>query len=166
MESDNLSFFSGTFVSVYFFFTCFYLFTVEQPTARGKVGSIADYDPMADNWGSLGGGYQPASATSGRQEWEETFPAQPPQQQQQPGTTQSHNLCNLTHVRSNNNHQPVLHNQLHTHSHTLTSSARRTTSYCTITIIHTQSAQPRQNQQQPGNPQSPSHTFAYFRKPQ
>ena len=62
-----------------------YCVTVEQAPGRGKVGSIADYDPMSENWGSLGGGYQPSNSASGRQEWEETYPAAQQQPQQPQG---------------------------------------------------------------------------------
>ena len=47
------------------------------PTVR-RVGSIADYDPVNDNYGSLTLGYHPTSRTNSMtQEWEESIPISP-----------------------------------------------------------------------------------------
>jgi hypothetical protein len=51
-------------------------FSVTAPPKR--VGSIADYDPMNENYGSLTHGYHPTSrSNSMSQEWEETVPLSP-----------------------------------------------------------------------------------------
>jgi len=50
---------------------------VNAPVVR-RIGSIADYDPVNDNFGSLTHGYQPTSrSNSMTQEWEETVPMSP-----------------------------------------------------------------------------------------
>jgi len=53
---------------------------VEGVPRVSRVGSIADYDPVNENYGSLGQGYRPSSTTrqSQSQEWEETVPMTPP----------------------------------------------------------------------------------------
>ena len=53
------------------------LLSVAAPVGR-RVGSIADYDPMNENYGSLTQGYHPTSrSNSMTQEWEETVPLSP-----------------------------------------------------------------------------------------
>ncbi|ELU01861.1 hypothetical protein CAPTEDRAFT_18297 [Capitella teleta] len=44
--------------------------TEHRPQAR--VGSIDDYDPMNENYGSISTGYQPRNSTQGIAQWEET----------------------------------------------------------------------------------------------
>ena len=46
---------------VYFVFVILILHLVQQPPTR-KIGSIADYDPLNDNYGSLGSGYRSSGA--------------------------------------------------------------------------------------------------------
>lgn len=49
---------------------------VEAPRQK-RIGSIADYDPVNENYGSLAQGYNPVSRMSQSQEWEETIPVSP-----------------------------------------------------------------------------------------
>lgn len=49
---------------------------VEAPPPK-RIGSIADYDPVNENYGSLAKGYNPVSRMSQSQEWEETVPVSP-----------------------------------------------------------------------------------------
>lgn len=47
---------------LFILFICFVIFilpVVQQPPTR-KIGSIADYDPLNDNYGSLGSGFRSA----------------------------------------------------------------------------------------------------------
>ena len=67
----------------YLLFVSISSYPVEH-TTKGRVGSINDYDPMNEQWGSLGHGYRPTSSTQVRQEWEETIP-EPRQPAAQPG---------------------------------------------------------------------------------
>ena len=54
--------------------------------SQKRPGSINDYDPLNENWGSIGSGYRPNSG--GRQEWNEVIPVpsqpNPPTQYQPP----------------------------------------------------------------------------------
>lgn len=63
---DNLAAFFVTLNTLFFF--CFFLYVffvvlaiilVQAPPTR-KIGSIADYDPLNDNYGSLGSSYRSA----------------------------------------------------------------------------------------------------------
>lgn len=47
--------------------------TVDPQPAR-RIGSIDDYDPMNERFGSTGQGYRPTSSGYGSQQWEETVP--------------------------------------------------------------------------------------------
>jgi hypothetical protein len=50
---------------------------VSAPPVK-RIGSIADYDPLNENYGSLTHGYHPTSrSNSMTQEWEETVPISP-----------------------------------------------------------------------------------------
>jgi hypothetical protein len=45
----------------------------ERLISTRRIGSIADYDPLNENYGSLAQGYHPTSSGSVSQEWEETI---------------------------------------------------------------------------------------------
>jgi len=44
---------------------------------RHRIGSIADYDPINEHYGSLTQGYQPTSRGSQSYEWQETITLPP-----------------------------------------------------------------------------------------
>jgi hypothetical protein len=55
-----------------------------------RIGSIADYDPLNENYGSLTHGYEPTSrSNSMTQEWEETVPISPASAHFQPALTEN-----------------------------------------------------------------------------
>lgn len=89
---------------------------VEQQARSGRVGSIADYDPANEHWGSLAQGYHPLSATQVRQEWEDTIPEprqnnakQPPEPEPATVTAPPPPQDNAQHYPPPSNQQPPAH---------------------------------------------------------